>query len=471
LIDLFISHNKAEKEWARELAAELKKRGITYFLDEESIRLGDDVVETIGTGLKASRHIALIISPASVRSRWVELEWASALYDDLDASKRKLLPILKRTCEIPYMLKRLNYLDARDLDVVAVAEKLVAEIQPSGESDTGKVRRRSKSLHRRLGSAAPLTPYSKSYVRRDVDDRIKQIIVEGRSAIVYGPRQIGKTSLLNQMAADLTLIDRTCVFVDATALLRSKDGEAIWAYIAHRIADALYVHFGLDSALPVALQVHRLINSVSASTPLVLFLDEADVLASSHDPITMGILRSLVNDPNVRGRLSIVCAGLQPQLYFEPNPAFSPWWNPFELVRLQAFSQLEIRKFAKQVGLRLTRTESQTAHALTAGHPRMVGTLLKAIDRGHSLPEISRDPLSPTLELAVHAFHTYKAAEKMLGPTFLSAVKALMSRRKISSQETRELLWLAGITHDLDDNPPICSDVFLRFCRGKRDRV
>src|ERR1017187_683488 len=105
MFDIFISHNKAEKQWARQLAVALKRRGLVSFFDEESIGLGEDVVNAIGNGLKTSKHIVLIMSPDSVKSRWVELEWASSLYEDVDASARKLIPILRRECEIPYLVK------------------------------------------------------------------------------------------------------------------------------------------------------------------------------------------------------------------------------------------------------------------------------------------------------------------------------------------------------------------------------
>ena len=69
-----------------------KKLNVTCFFDEESIRPGDDVVEAIGNGLKTSKHVALLLSPESVKSRWVQLECASSLYEDIDTSARKLIP-------------------------------------------------------------------------------------------------------------------------------------------------------------------------------------------------------------------------------------------------------------------------------------------------------------------------------------------------------------------------------------------
>lgn len=77
--------------------------------------------------------------------------------------------------------------------------------------------------------------------------------------------------------AELTLTGRTCVFVDVNGGTLGARGEKIWEYIAYRLSDACGTHWEPKDPLPMALQVHRLLRSVSEHQPMALFLDEADL--------------------------------------------------------------------------------------------------------------------------------------------------------------------------------------------------
>src|ERR1051325_7132595 len=124
MYDFFLSHNRQEKDFTRFLAEALRHRGVEVFFDEDCIRPGDDIVRELGRALERSTHIALILSPASVASRWVELEWASSLYADPANFSRRVIPVLTQACEIPFMLRRLKYIDARSLTAADVAAVL-----------------------------------------------------------------------------------------------------------------------------------------------------------------------------------------------------------------------------------------------------------------------------------------------------------------------------------------------------------
>jgi hypothetical protein len=124
-IDFFLSHNRAEKEWTRNLNSALKNRGATTFFDEDSIAFGEDIVVAISNALKASTHVVLVLSPRSVGSRWVELEWSSAAFADADSQERRLVPVLKEDCDFPFLLKRLRHVDARNSEIEEVATSLL----------------------------------------------------------------------------------------------------------------------------------------------------------------------------------------------------------------------------------------------------------------------------------------------------------------------------------------------------------
>jgi TIR domain len=114
---VFLSHNGAQTEWTRQLASRLRAAGLSVFFDEDSISLGEDLLSAIEFGLRTSRHVLLILSPEALASNWVALEYSVSLCNDPAARNRCLIPILRSECDIPLLLRRLKYLDARDDDI------------------------------------------------------------------------------------------------------------------------------------------------------------------------------------------------------------------------------------------------------------------------------------------------------------------------------------------------------------------
>ncbi len=72
LIDLFLCHNGADKDWVRTLAEHIESetfdglphgRPLRVFFDEWDIDVGQNVLLKINHGLSMSRYVAVIISP------------------------------------------------------------------------------------------------------------------------------------------------------------------------------------------------------------------------------------------------------------------------------------------------------------------------------------------------------------------------------------------------------------------------
>lgn len=116
--DLFLSHNNVDKDWTQYLANCIEQDAsgppLKVFFDEWDIAPGDDIPLALEQALDNSRHIGLVLSPEAVISRWVALERSTAIYRDPNAQAHTLLPLLRKDCELPGILKRLNYIDFRD---------------------------------------------------------------------------------------------------------------------------------------------------------------------------------------------------------------------------------------------------------------------------------------------------------------------------------------------------------------------
>ena len=112
--DVFVSHNTAQKCWARKFVKVVRDIGLSVFFDEDSIDPGENVVVGIERGLRNSRHIVLLISPESAASRWVAMEIATTINTDPSGSERRLIPVLlepTKTDDLMLSVTNLNMVD------------------------------------------------------------------------------------------------------------------------------------------------------------------------------------------------------------------------------------------------------------------------------------------------------------------------------------------------------------------------
>jgi TIR domain len=74
-IDLFLSHNNADKPWTERLASAVEAdRGgppLKVFFDKWDVLPGGDVPIELEEGLQNSRYVGLVLSPESLSSDWV----------------------------------------------------------------------------------------------------------------------------------------------------------------------------------------------------------------------------------------------------------------------------------------------------------------------------------------------------------------------------------------------------------------
>jgi len=116
--DLFLCHTGVDKDWVRELATRLEgetfaSRHLTVFFDEWEIRPGTNVVRLLENGVSKARFVGVVLSPEMLDAEWPTMEWTMAVYEDPSGRKGKVLPILKRNCDIPPSLRIRNFLDFR----------------------------------------------------------------------------------------------------------------------------------------------------------------------------------------------------------------------------------------------------------------------------------------------------------------------------------------------------------------------
>src|SRR5215469_1691125 len=95
----FISYSTTDRDFAQRVCAELKKSAIEPFIDYESLRAGDDWMERLGNEILRSNIVLLIVSPDSVKSKWVQREFSFA-----DSNSIPIIPLMYRFVNLPIWL-------------------------------------------------------------------------------------------------------------------------------------------------------------------------------------------------------------------------------------------------------------------------------------------------------------------------------------------------------------------------------
>lgn len=113
--DIFLSHSHKDKVFVRQLAASLERSGLSCWIDEAELNVGDSIIKRIGEGIYESSFVAAVISKNSVTSPWVQKELQMAMTREISGQRICVLPIIidKCTALLPYFLRDKLYADFR----------------------------------------------------------------------------------------------------------------------------------------------------------------------------------------------------------------------------------------------------------------------------------------------------------------------------------------------------------------------
>lgn len=112
--DIFISYSHHDRDFVERLARDLRDAGLTVWWDEWEIKVGDSIIQKVSEGINQSAYLAVVLSPHSVKSNWVQRELGSALMKQLSAERDiTVLPLLVADCEIPVLLRAIKWADFR----------------------------------------------------------------------------------------------------------------------------------------------------------------------------------------------------------------------------------------------------------------------------------------------------------------------------------------------------------------------
>ncbi len=109
---IFISHTAADKPFVRRLTARLEKSQFQVWLDEHALIAGDPLPESIGKALQAAKVILVVVSKASVASKWLRYELNVAT-DRMIKGECRVIPVVIDETPLPTEVRGLLYADCR----------------------------------------------------------------------------------------------------------------------------------------------------------------------------------------------------------------------------------------------------------------------------------------------------------------------------------------------------------------------
>lgn len=111
--DLFVSYSSRNERKALKIAQLAKQKGLKTYVAKKSLKPGVKWKEEIKQALLDSKALCLLLTPASLKSEWVLIEWGAAWILD-----KPIMPILSgcKVNDLPSRLKELQCTDYDHLD-------------------------------------------------------------------------------------------------------------------------------------------------------------------------------------------------------------------------------------------------------------------------------------------------------------------------------------------------------------------
>ena len=122
----FISYPRKNSEFALKLARELKSAGFDVWFDQLDIPAGARWDDEVQKALAECGIFLVILTPEAIESENVKDEIGYAI-----DSRKRILPVLLKPCNIPFRLRRFHYVDFTMMDYdlgIETAEKLLTSL-------------------------------------------------------------------------------------------------------------------------------------------------------------------------------------------------------------------------------------------------------------------------------------------------------------------------------------------------------
>ncbi|CAG1015192.1 Hercynine oxygenase [Anaerolineae bacterium] len=139
-IDIFLSYNQSDIDWADRLVQDLRNRGFVVWYDMGGPKGGERWIETVTSAINSSPVFISLVSSEANESTWVRREFLYA-----ESKSKHIIPVLIDNCELPiYILER------QTIDIYTDYSAGFKNLLGSLPKPAGKAHRTSRLVDRRL---------------------------------------------------------------------------------------------------------------------------------------------------------------------------------------------------------------------------------------------------------------------------------------------------------------------------------
>ena len=108
---VFISYAQQDQATAECLTADLVKRGIKTWFDQQEILVGDSISERIREGIRSADYLLVLLSTHSRKSAWVEREIGVAFEKFGDEASTAIIPVRIDDSPVSPLFSTIKYVD------------------------------------------------------------------------------------------------------------------------------------------------------------------------------------------------------------------------------------------------------------------------------------------------------------------------------------------------------------------------
>lgn len=126
---VFISYAHEDQVIAHALANALRARGCRVWIDDDEMRIGDDLAERIAEAINSVDFLLAIISEDAVKSSWCKRELSIAVTEALNTKRVKVLPIRLGDVSLPPILTGIYSPRVDPANIEAMADKILNDMK------------------------------------------------------------------------------------------------------------------------------------------------------------------------------------------------------------------------------------------------------------------------------------------------------------------------------------------------------
>lgn len=106
---IFISHSSKDDRFVDNIRRDLHRRGYRTWVDHHDIPTGELWDKVVDKALHDSDAMLLVLTPASMNSKEVDIEWR-----EFRTLEKPIFPLRLQECPIPLLIRHLQYIDFSD---------------------------------------------------------------------------------------------------------------------------------------------------------------------------------------------------------------------------------------------------------------------------------------------------------------------------------------------------------------------